>query len=454
MTRIIIIGGGAAGPKTAAKLRRTNSEYIIDLYTEENVVSYSSCGLPYYIEGIIPDISELLVRSPSEFAKHGINIHLKQKCVKINKENRSVNIVNLETNEEFEEFYDILVIATGARPYVPPIKNVDTGNVFTLRKLADGINIKNAMRKAKRVTLAGCGFLGLELTEAFVKNGLEVNVVEREEHILSTFDDEFSERLKSVIEEHGNVKIHTNDTISRMISENGNVKRVLTYNGKEIDTDFAVICAGVVPNSELARQAGLKLGVGGSIKVNNHFKTSYPTIYAAGDCCEKLNIVTHDYCWLPLGSTANKEGRCAAMNIANEQCDFDGVTGAMVGKYFDFTVSMTGISEKDALKAGFRPISATVTKPDRVGYMPGAAEITLKVTVDANSRRILGAQATGYGDAEKRISSITTAITSGQNIDEFTNLDLPYAPPYSPAIDPILNAFQIISDKLERRNFT
>lgn len=449
MTRIIIIGGGAAGPKTAAKLRRENSDFQIDMYTDENIVSYSACGLPYYIEGIIPNIEELLVRSPAQFAKSGINVYLNKKCIKINKEKQSVILEDMRTGGEQEEYYDILVLATGARPYIPNIKNIETGNVFYLRKLIDGVKIKEAMSWAKTVTLIGFGYIGMEIAEAFIKNGLHVNVIESKQYIMNNFDEEISEIIRQKVLSRGNINIYTSDIATKFISENGNIKKVVTLNGNSIDTDFAVICAGVLPNSELASEAGLKIGVRNSIWVNSHMKTSYPTIYAAGDCCEKQHLMTFKPCWLPLGSTANKEGRCAALNIANKKCEFEGVSGTVVSRYFDFTVCMTGISEKEAWETGFKPVSATVTKSDKVGYMPDSAEITLKVTVDSVSRKILGAQAVGQGDAEKRIAEVSVAISTGITSDDFLKVDLPYAPPYAPTIDPLLNAFLIIRDKID-----
>ena len=224
----------------------------------------------------------------------------------------------------------------------------------------------------------------------------------------------------------------------------------MTKNGHEFETDFIVVSAGVVPNSEIAVAAGLKTGVNGSIWVNSHLKTSYPRIYAAGDCCEKHHMVTNHPCWLPLGSTANKEGRCAAINIANKNCDFEGVLGAAVSRYFDFTVAMTGITEREAKRQGYEVVTATVTSEDRAGYMPQAATITLKLIVDANSREILGVQGIGRGDAEKRVATASIAIQEAVKVDEFLGLDLPYAPPFSTAIDPFLNALQIVNDKLNR----
>ncbi len=450
--KIVIIGGGAAGPKAAAKLRRENPDYIIDLYTQENVVSYSACGLPYYIEGIIDDYNKLIVRRPAQFAEKNINIHLEQKGIKILPDTKEVVLQDVNSGVIYNVSYDTLIIATGAKPYIPQIENLDLGNVFSLRTIPDSIKIREAMLKSKKAVIVGGGYIAIELLEAFVHNMIHTTIVDVSKYIMGIFDEDMSELIQKHVlcRDSKYVDIINSDTVVKLEGEDGYVKKVITANGKEIEADFVVIAAGVVPNTEIIDGLDIKKGYKGTIWVDSHFSTSNPAIYAVGDCVEKRHGVTHKPCWVPLGSTANKEGRCAALNISGSNCDFEGVLGSAVTRYFGFTMSTTGITEREAKAACYQVETALVTKKDKAGYMPEVENITIKLIVDKNSREILGAQAIGCGDADKRINAVSSAILMNTKIDDFLNLDLPYAPPYSPAIDPLLNAAQIIYDKLEK----
>ncbi len=450
--KVVIIGGGAAGPKAAAKLRREKPDYIIDLYTQENVISYSACGLPYYVEGMIDDHRKLIVRRPDQFEKNGISVHLEQKCIKIMPDQKEVVIQDVHNGNTYNVAYDTLIIATGAKPYIPQIENVELRNVYTLRTIEDGIRIREAMLNSKKAVIVGGGYIAIELLEAFVHNHLHVTIVDVSKHIMGIFDDDMAELIQKHVEnkDGDKVDIINSDTVVKFEGEDGYVKKVITSKGKEIEADFVVIAAGVVPNTELLDDTDLKRGYKGTIWVDSHFLTSNPSIFAVGDCVEKRHGVTHKPCWVPLGSTANKEGRCAALNIAGQRCEFEGILGSAVTRYFGFTMSTTGITEKEAKALCYQVETALVTKKDRAGYMPEVGNITIKLVVDKNSREILGAQAIGCGDADKRINAVSSAILMNTKIDDFLNLDLPYAPPYSPAIDPLLNAAQIIYDKLEK----
>lgn len=446
--KIVIIGAVAAGSKCAAKLKRDNPDFDVEIYTEEDKISYSACGLPYYIEGIVK-YENLIVRTPEDFEKNGIKVHLKHKVVEIHRQEKKIKVLNKDNS--FCVSYDKLVIATGASPIVPPIKNVNAQNVFTLRTPDDGKKIREIMLKSKTATIVGGGYIGIELLEAFVKNGLKVNLIEFAPQILPVFDFEIAETIKAHIlkKDKDKVNIVTSDGVSEFILENGIAKKVITQKGLEFETDFIVISAGVRPNTELARESKLELGIKHTIKVNEFMQTSDPDIYAVGDCAEKKNLVNQKPAWVPMGSTANKEGRTAALSLSGKFEPFEGILGSAVTRYFSFTMAMTGLTEKEAKNDCANIITATVTKDDIVGFMPGAKSITVKLVACKDTGKIVGAQAIGCGDANKRVNSIAALLQTKGTVYDLLNLDLPYAPPYSPTIDPLLSAAQIIFNKIE-----
>lgn len=451
LKKIVIIGGVAAGPKITAKLLRSNCNCQIDLYTEEDMISYSACGLPYFIEGLIEDPQRLIVRTPQQFEEKGANIHLNKRCTKILPEEHKIIVLDTKTEIEQEVEYDRLAITTGARPIVPAIENVNLKNIFTVRTVQDGINIRNKIREpeTKKAIVVGGGYIGIEMLEAFYKNGLEVTMIERDEHILSLFDPEISDMIANDIIEmsDGKVNIITKEAV---VSFQGDekVEKVITSEGREIETDVVVLAVGVTPNTEIAFEAGVELGVSNAIRVNNRMQTNVKDIYAAGDCIENFHLVSKNYCWIPLGSSANKEGRCAAINIAGQYDAFPGILGSAVTRYNGLTFSMTGLTETDAKKYGFETICSTMTKKDRAGYMPGAENITIKLVVDKRSKKILGAQAIGGGDADKRINTVASAIMADQTLDSFLHTDMTYSPPFSTAVDPLLSAALVINNQI------
>ncbi|MBQ9688903.1 FAD-dependent oxidoreductase, partial [bacterium] len=405
MEKIVIIGGVAAGTKTAAKLRRLNPDAQIDIYTEDTHVSYSTCGFPYFIGGNFDEEAYLYARTVEEFEKSGIHIHLKSKCDRIDTQAKIVY------GNGFEAPYDKLMIATGAVPFVPNIKNVGLKNVFTLRHVEDALAIKERAANCGHVTVVGGGYIGVELMEAFVKRGMKVTLVEASPFIMSTFDDDMAELIQKYVLAHCNdeVEIINNDMVTEFVGTEA-VEKVMTAKGKEIATDFVVICAGVRPNVELAKSCGVELGVTGAIKVDERMRTNIEDVYAAGDCAEKFHIVSRKNCWIPMASTAIKEGRCAAINMSGAKDYFFGVVGSGITKYFDFTMGLAGLNEKDAKRYGFEPVSAIVRKSDKVDYMPDAKEIIVKVVADKHTRNLLGIQTIGYGNADKRVSTFVPAL--------------------------------------------
>ena len=449
--KIVIIGGVAAGAKAAAKARRLLPDAEINIYTEDTHVSYSACGIPYYIEGNFEDYRMLLVRSPEDFAKDNIFVHLEHKVTRIITFTKQVLIESKKNGLAFLVDYDKLIIATGAMPFVPKIKNVELNNVFTIRTIEDAIAIRKKLEISSNAVVIGGGYIGIEMLEAFVRQGVYTTLIERSPYIMSLFDSEMSELIKTQLLSISDRKfdILTSETVTEFSGDNNGVNMVKTDKGHTIDTDMVCLCAGVIPNVELAVDANIALGSTGAIKVNKKMETNIPDIYACGDCVEENLLINNTPVWMPLGSTANKEGRCAAMNACGVEDIFDGVLGSAVTRCLGLTMSMTGITEERAKELGYNPISATVTKNDKVGYMPDANNITLKVVADSETGMLLGAQGIGSGDVDKRINTIASALLGKLTVQDFDKNDITYAPPFSTTIDPLLNATQILIAKLK-----
>lgn len=447
--KIIIIGGVAAGAKSAAKTKRLLPDAEVHIYTKDNYVSYSACGMPYYIAGDFQDWRQLLVRSIAEFEKSGIHIHTRKLVTKILPADKKIMVKNLDTEDwQFVE-YDKLIIATGAEPFIPDFLNVKSKKIYTLRTLDDGIAIKEGMQTAKHITIIGGGYIAIELVEAFVKNKKKVTLVERSQFVLSMLDEDISALVQDYIIENseGLVKIINNDTVSEIVGDEP-VLDVITQKGYGFETDMVIVASGVKPVVDLAKNAGILLGNTGAIKVNSRMETSIKDIYACGDCAEKINMISHVPVWVPLGSTANKEGRVAAINVSGGVEDFEGVLGSSVLRYRDLNISRTGLTEKEALKLGYDAISVIITKRDKAGYMPEVKNITLKLVADKRSHKILGAQAIGCGDADKRVNTVSVGLLRGITVEELIDVDLTYAPPFSTSIDILISAAQILKSKL------
>lgn len=446
---IVIIGGVAAGAKAAAKARRLLPDAKIDIYTEDTHVSYSSCGLPYYIQGNFNDYKKLIVRTPEEFAQQNVDVHLLNRVIKIIPKTQKILVKDLTNDVEFPVAYDKLVIATGAKPYIPDIKNVNMPNVYKVRTLEDGIAIKEAMQNARHVTIVGGGYIGIEMLESFVKNNIQTTLIEASSHVLSMLDSDIAELIIEYINEESNdyAKLLTNDTVVSFEGKD-KVEEVITANGEHFATDMVIMCAGIRPTVDIAVEAGINLGKTGAIKVNSRMETNIENIYACGDCIEETNVITHRQVWLPLGTNANKEGRCAAVNLAGYTEDFEGVLGSTVTRYLNLTISTTGLTHKVAEEEGFDPVSIVVTKRDKAGYMPEVRNVTIKLTADKRTHKLLGGQAIGCGDADKRINTLSVGLLNGITVEEFLGADITYAPPFSTTIDPLLSATRLLIDKL------
>jgi NADPH-dependent 2,4-dienoyl-CoA reductase/sulfur reductase-like enzyme/rhodanese-related sulfurtransferase len=449
--RLVVIGGVAAGPKAAAKARRCDPEMEIAIYQEEDDISYAGCGLPYYISGVIKDREELISRTPGKFAQDGIKILKNRKIERIDLQNSTVSGRRVGSGETFTDHFDRLVIATGAYPIRPKIEGVDLRNVFYLRSIFDADTILKQIQSkdVRNVVIAGGGYIGLEMAESLVHLGKNVTIVELAPQILTLFDEDFAGVLQQSLEKKG-VKVFTSEGIRALRGKEEKVTHVQTTT-REIEADAVLMSLGIRPEVELAKQAGLKIGETGAIWVNEKMQTSAAGVYAAGDCAETTHLITGKKVWVPLGSTANKQGRVVGVNVCGGNAAFPGIMGTAIFKTFDFNVAKTGLNMREAEKEGLHPLQAVVRGYDRAHYYPGGKESTLKVIAEKGTGRILGGQAVGEGPSDKFIDILAMALHGKMTCQQLSSVDLAYAPPYSPVLSPVIVAANVLMNKLEGR---
>ena len=453
MKKIIVIGGNAAGAKAASKAKRLNPNNHVELYTKEENIAYSRCGLPYYIEGSVSDINKLIVKTPKDFTDMGISVFTNHELQEIYPDKKCVLINNNHI------FYDELILALGAHVNIPKIENICAKNVFTLRDLKDGVDIKKAMEKSNTVLIIGGGYIAIELLEAFSKNGLKVILVEIKDRIASDFDEDFSKIIQGIINNKCASKIETyfsEKIVKFTVDEQNQFKSAISESKKEFFADFCVLSTGSLPNVEIAKKAGIKIGQTGAIYVDNKMRTNIPNIFACGDCTQEYCIVTRQPVYLGLGTIANKQGRVAAINAVNmdNSENFDGILKSTITRFYEYTITKTGLTYNDAINysniINLEPVQATVVKKDKAGYMPDSNMITLKLVADKRSGELLGAQGVGSATIAQRINTITSALKSRLKVEELLHLDLPYAPPFSSSIDPILTAAYRLKDLMNK----
>jgi NADPH-dependent 2,4-dienoyl-CoA reductase/sulfur reductase-like enzyme/rhodanese-related sulfurtransferase len=448
--KIVIIGGTACGPKAAARARRCDQQAQITLVEQEENLSVATCGLPYYISGVIDSRQELLARG-ADFFKRVMNIDVltRTRAVAIDRKNHQVEVLNLGTNQTSAIEYDKLVLATGRLPAIPDLKGRDLSGVFTLAKIEEAQAIRELVsaRRMKKAVIIGAGLIGLEMAESLTAQGLEVSIVEALDWPIPTLlDFEVAAYLKKHLQEKG-VKLFLGQKIvSFEGDENGRVKKAITKK-TELEADLALLAIGVKPNSGLAKDAGLDIGATGGIAVNQHLQTSDPDIYAGGDCVENVNLVTGQKILAPLGSTANKHGRVIGTNITGGDESFPGVLGTSIAKVFDYNVGRVGLSQWQAEKAGYDVVTSLVPGYEHATYYPRGREIMVKLVAERSSGRLLGGQVVGPGDTDKRVDVLATALTFGATVDHLANIDLAYAPPFNSALDPLHNAANVIRNK-------
>lgn len=513
--RLVIIGGVAAGTSAGAKARRNSETDEIIIYDKDEHISYSGCGMPYFLGGIIEDVSDLTPRDPKFFkSKYNIDVFIKHEVLSINPQNKTLTVKNLQTDEIFNDKYDTLIIATGAKSSIIDIPGINSPYVFTLRNITDVKKIKNFIDKRPMtqpfdVVIAGSGFIGMELCESFKNLGFNVTIIEKLNQVAPSLDEDMSGYVKDQLLKNGiyvitdtiiqeiesfdeeqinkvatkslnEMQVGGRDLISQgivkvisnepQISETDNdcgielrssvrpneisklqkCLRLTLSDGRKIDADMLIISTGVVPSTILAKNAGIETATNGAIKVNSSMQTNFPSIYACGDCCEQFSIITGKLIYKPLGSTANKTGRIAGDCASGGNSKFRGVLGTGIYRLFDMTIATTGLTEREALIEGFEIATCHNIKPDKPEYM-GGREMVIKAVADKKSGRLLGVQIVGFEGVDKRIDVFVTAITFKAKVEDLFHLDLAYAPPFSTTKDPVMYTGMILDNAINKQ---
>ena len=435
--KVIIVGGVAGGATTAARLRRLNEKAEIILIERGNFISFANCGLPYYIGNVIKVKNDLLVQTPENFnARFNIDVRVKQEVVKINRKNKNVIIKNLETNEEYEENYDKLVLSPGASP-INPFKDLNSNKIRTLRNIEDSVEIKEYIEKnnVKNVTIIGGGYIGVELAENLrnFKN-LKVTIVEKASHLIAPLDEDMAKLVYKILTNNG-ITVILNNGVKEIINKDDKLNIVLE--DKEIDTDFVVLCIGVKAEDELARQSGINVYPREGIEVNERMQTNDENIYALGDVVKIKNCVTGEMSSIPLAGPANKQARVVANNICNIDTNYDGSIGSSILKIFNYNLGITGINEMTCKRNNIEYKTIILSPYSHATYYPGASMLTIKAIYEDKSGMILGAQVFGKQSVDKITDILAVAIKMKMTAYNLEELDLCYAPPFSSAKSPV-----------------
>ena len=434
--KLLIVGGVAGGASAAARAARLDSSAEIIVFERGKYISFANCGLPYYIGELIKQRDSLMVMTPEKFkGRTGIEVRIQQEAIEINPDKKEVTVKNLRSGDTYTESYDKLLLSTGSRPFIPPIPGVNDPDLMTLWTIPDVDRIKERVDKGiKKALVVGGGFIGLEVTENLVKRGVEVTLVEMLPHVMSTLDTEMSCMLETKLNEKG-VKLQLGNGISEVKRVSGELTAVL-QDGTQIPTELIIMSVGVKPNNELAANAGLKLGVGGGIKVDANLCTSNPSIYAAGDVIEVINPILNTPTMIPLAGPANRQGRIAANNIFGANDTYNGTLGTSICKLFDLHVATVGINETSLKAVGKDYLKTYIIPASHASYYPGSEPLFMKVMFE-KSGKLLGAQIVGRDGVDKRIDLLASAIRTGMTVSDLAELELAYAPPFGSAKDPI-----------------
>ena len=430
--KVIIIGGIAAGMSAAAKFKRLSPKDDVIVYEKGDIVSFGACGLPYYVGDFFDDSREMIARTPEEFRESGVEIHTKHEVIDVDFSSKKLKVKNLITDEILEESYDKLMIASGARAIIPPIKNIDLENVVTLKSMDDGNKLRELMAsdEYKKVAIIGAGFIGLEAVEAAKHRGKEVTVIQLQDRVLQeVFDKDITDLLEEELRESG-VELLLSETVVELIGD-GKVSKVKT-NKREIDADIVILATGVKPNTDFLKADEIKMLRNGAIVVDSYGRTS------AGDCATINNLITGKEAYVPLATGANKLGRIVGENLAGQNNSFQGSMASSCIKVMNMEAARTGLSEKEVRDLGFDYKTKFITDMNQTSYYPGRERIYVKLIYDAHTKVIYGGQVAGYKDAVQRCNVLAACIYAKMTTDQLGMLDLCYSPPFSRTWD-VLN---------------
>ncbi len=449
--KIVIIGSVAGGTSVAAKARRNDGAAEIKIYDMDRDISYSGCGLPYYIGEDYIERGNLTPRDPKWFKKRfDIDIFTGHKVTKIDKNKKEIQVENLETGEIFLDSYDKLVIATGATPIKPDIDGIESENIFYLRNVKSADRIVDFITKnsPKKAVVVGAGYIGLELLENLCHLGIDVTVIEKADRVMSKMDKDMSVYIENYLGKKG-IQVILGEAVEK-IENNGKLLRTLS--GKEFETDMTVFCIGVKPNTVLANDIGIDMGENGAIIVDKKMETSISDIYAVGDCAMAYSVLNGDELYVPLGSTANKMGRIAGDVITGGSLEFRGILGTGIFKVFDLAVAQTGMNEEQARQKGYDIEIIHNIKPNQTEYLKSSREMVIKAIADRKSEKLLGVQIIGENGVDKRIDVFATAMTFGAKVSDLFHLDLAYAPPFSTTKDPVIYTGMVLDNAINGKN--
>jgi len=450
--RLVVVGGDAAAMSAASAARRLRGPDDLEIVAFErgSYTSYSACGIPYFIGNVVGDLDALIARTPEQFVHdHAIEARVRHEVMAIDLDRRAVRARDLATGDETWEAFDQLMIATGAVPTRPPLPGIDAAGIFGVQTLDDGLAVRAALEREphRSAVVVGAGYIGLELAEALCARGIPVTVIQRGRTPMDTLDPDMGGMLVEAMRRF-TMTLRLEETVTGFETDGGRVRAVVTDQGT-VPADLVILGLGVRPNSELAAAAGIPLGPTGAIAVDQRLRTLVAGVWAAGDCVEKFHRVSRRPVTIALGTHANKEGRTAGINLGGGYATFPGVLGTAVTKICDVEVGRTGLGEAEAEAAGFEAVSVSVDSTTRAGYYPGARPIRTKLVAERGSGRLLGAQIVGEEGAAKRIDVLATALWHETTVSELLNVDLSYAPPFSPLWDPVLIAALKASQAVE-----